>query len=413
MKHLHVSYAAHLEYKQYRGPGVSSWSLEDVYMETSYVLSGLSRKAGLCLLSFPTQATSFETRMESGSDAREHRNNEAVSLCSKKDVTVEKETQDSGHSDDAMGRLLSDTRDYSEAVFASSNFSTTAETNACTFSCCEKSKSEGKDGGVNSAGERICVCTTTLQNDQSTLDSIGGLQVTGVDDTKCNSVSEVGTVEEIELSIRPSVEGNARSVFLTEPDEVSDEDEYVCVTDDETCPIQEVNCSDSKWDTSNDLPLMANVDEVLVFHYVLNLEVNFDEKVMNGDITLFLKPATEVVLQRQFQLCLDCSLVHIESVEEIGLRDDFSVKYYGTQEQNEGNNAKCSSYPSNVFQVDRLKPTPVALPYTMLPYAVHNWCMRVWKPKDLGRRWPRCVRIKYRTSPEGKSLTWANDQDRR
>ena len=188
--------------------------------------------------------------------------------------------------------------------------------------------------------------------------------------------------------------------------EFDDEDEYVCVTDDES----DRPCSQSKWDTSDDLPLMANVDEVLVTHYVLNLNVNFNEKVMSGDITLFLKPATELDLQRQFQLCLDCSLVDIESVEEIDLKDDFSVRQYGTTEDD---STTCSAYPPDVFQVDKFKKVPVALPYTLLPYAVRNWCVRIWKPYKLGRTWPRCVRIKYCTRPEGKSLTWTTDQDNR
>ena len=183
--------------------------------------------------------------------------------------------------------------------------------------------------------------------------------------------------------------------------ESDDEDEYICVDDDDDGPT-----SQSKWDTSDDLPLMANVDEVLVTHYVLNLNVNFDAKVMSGDITLFLKPTTQLVVERQFQLCLDCSLVDIESVEEIDLKDDFIVKQYGPNENQ-------PLYPPDIFQVDKFKEVPVALPYTLLPYAVRNWCVRIWKPSKLGKTWPRCIRIKYSTRPEGKSLTWATDQDNR
>lgn len=380
---------AHLKYKQYRGPGKSSWTLEDVYMETSYVLSGLSRKAGLCLLSFPTQPPSSGDEMDARSNVKQQSTNEVVDSCSNSEEVISHkiETQNcEAKTDDSNGSSLGRTRESSENDIACCSNSKGFQEDTFDASLSRSCESAKENFGVYNTKETICESNTISQNNQSILNTDAEQLPRGVNDTK----------KEVNL---PSMQD------CTKPNENSDEDEYVCITDDETCPI---DSSDSKWDTSNDLPLMANVDEVLVTHYVLNLEVSFDEKVMSGDITLFLKPATQCVLQRQFQLCLDCSLVHIESVEEINLRDDFSVKYYGTEQQ-----CDCSSYPNDIFQVDKFKQIPVALPYTFLPYAVRNWCMRIWKPRKLGRSWPRCIRIKYRTRPEGKSLTWANDQDQR
>ena len=48
------------------GHGVSSWTLEEVYMETCHVLSGLSRKCGLHLLS-PASSPEF-SRFDSRTD---------------------------------------------------------------------------------------------------------------------------------------------------------------------------------------------------------------------------------------------------------------------------------------------------------------------------------------------------------
>ena len=270
---------------------------------------------------------------------------------------------------------------------------------------------------------------TTLQHQTENLSDVSKCTVSGLnsEESKCRSLTVcesksgatlthedeefsdvnicgVSGVSNSGVSCLTSNLCDTRTLSKDNIQEFDDEDEYVCVTDDET----DRPYSQNKWDTSDDLPLMANVDEVLVTHYVLNLSVNFNEKVMSGDITLFLKPATELVVQRQFQLCLDCSLVDIESVEEIDLKDDFTVKQYGATTDDSS-----TSYPADVFKVDKFKKVPVALPYTLLPYAVRNWCVRIWKPHKLGRTWPRCVRIKYCTRPEGKSLTWTTDQDSR
>ena len=49
------------------GHGLSSWTLEEVYMETCHVLSGLSRKCGMHLLSAaPTPVESKSTIEKSG-----------------------------------------------------------------------------------------------------------------------------------------------------------------------------------------------------------------------------------------------------------------------------------------------------------------------------------------------------------
>ncbi|XP_019642569.1 PREDICTED: uncharacterized protein LOC109483867 [Branchiostoma belcheri] len=47
-----------------------------------------------------------------------------------------------------------------------------------------------------------------------------------------------------------------------------------------------------------------------------------------------------------------------------------------------------------------------------LHHRVEPWCVRVWREGVRGREsFPRVVRIKYRTTPGGGSLTWVTDQD--
>lgn len=173
-----------------------------------------------------------------------------------------------------------------------------------------------------------------------------------------------------------------------------------------------LSSASSEWDKSEDLPLMANVDEVLVKHYILDLSVKFSEKIMKGSIVLFLEPRNEEVTKRQFQMTLDSTLVNIESVSEVDLPKDFNLKFFG-QEKSSALGREGSS--SHVFKgflgdivVDR---TQSPLPFKGLPYSVYGWFVRIWKPDATGNTWPRCIWIKYHTSPEGKSLTWATDQD--
>ena len=171
--------------------------------------------------------------------------------------------------------------------------------------------------------------------------------------------------------------------------------------------VEESRCSTSNdWDKSEDLPLMANVDEVLVNHYILDLTVKFREQIMKGSIVLFIEPRNEEVRRRQFQMTLDSTLVNIESVSEVVLPDDFKLTFNG-QGQSKAFDNKTHSFLGDILGHN----TQTPLPFKGLPYSVYGWFVRIWKPKATGKAWPRCIWINYHTSPEGKSLTWATDQD--
>ena len=166
------------------------------------------------------------------------------------------------------------------------------------------------------------------------------------------------------------------------------------------------------WDKSDDLPLMANVDEVHVYHYILDLSVKFSEKIMKGNIVLFLEPRNEEVTKRQFQMTLDSTLVNIESVSEVVLPEDFQVTFCGHKQSGLLTQERSSSEVQNGFLGNILgDKSHTPLPFKGLSYSVYGWCVQIWKPEATGKAWPRCVWIKYHTSPEGSSLTWATDQD--
>lgn len=173
-----------------------------------------------------------------------------------------------------------------------------------------------------------------------------------------------------------------------------------------------------------DVPLMANVDEVHIYHYALNLDVDFTEKCVTGCEILFLKPVNESIARKKFQMCLDCTLIDILSVEEIVLPDDFRIHFHGdeccckssTVEKNEENSqneteSDCVCCASCSFLQTYEKSDTKDLNYKTLPYAVYGWCIRVWNLETSKHHWPRCVGIRYKTKSIGPSLTWCKDQD--
>ena len=215
------------------------------------------------------------------------------------------------------------------------------------------------------------------------------------------------------------------------------------------------------WSHSRDLPLMANVDDVLVTHYILDLDVDFRAKVISGTIVLFLKPARVDVNECNFQMCLDSTMVTVEAAEEITIPDDLEIHFHEQRcccaaikqsldqpvnhslERNTSGSLKgpdplncsadkysseiCSEEKGNAFESEdgflsckhcrflldlrKLHGKKTSLKMKKLSYSIHGWCIRVWKEGEDANIWPKCVKIRYHTNPEGQSIMWAKDQD--
>ena len=98
-------------------------------------------------------------------------------------------------------------------------------------------------------------------------------------------------------------------------------------------------------DNSRDLPLMANVDDVLVKHYILDLDVDFETKIISGTIILFIEPAKPGTNDCNFQMCLDSTMVTVDSAVEIPIPSDLEIHFHNER-------CCCMTFENNECPVD-------------------------------------------------------------
>lgn len=245
-------------------------------------------------------------------------------------------------------------------------------------------------------------------------------------------------------------------IFLTSPD-----DSHHFLQNDITSvnmePKQHLNPD------TDDLPLRANTSHILVRHYVLNLTVHFERKVMCGSAVLFLEPCPAVGAQSQgvqassvlsshtegtdterrqsspswqttndsdFTLVLDCCDLNVSKVEEVDVAAASSV-FCRLSEDSPGTLAgscidlqpmlahKLISMPSSRWRqkfdlFSDCSRAPALQGGVSLEFFRDRWSLQVRKKGvESSQRFPRAVRICYETEPTGRSVTWTRDQDNR
>ena len=160
------------------------------------------------------------------------------------------------------------------------------------------------------------------------------------------------------------------------------------------------NCGDRLECKTRDLPLMSNILDICVRHYLLDLTVEFGRRAIIGSIVLFLTalkdsqcPITADTLR------LDCCDLDILAVEEpVGIDNYFPAF--------DGNGRNDTAFDATTIgQFTQRWGFP-------LTFEVEKWHMSVYRGSERAE-FPRCVRITFRTRPKGKSLSWADDVDGR
>lgn len=211
---------------------------------------------------------------------------------------------------------------------------------------------------------------------------------------------------------------------------------------------------------TNDLPLRANTNHILVRHYVLDLTVHFDSKVISGSIVLFLEPRSGVRTEAggsqdgftskykevdaledgkkelettsggEFTLVLDCCDLDVSKVEEVDVTSvaamlshfpevtskksgDVSRKPQAAFIQN------LISMPSSQWRQQHqlfslCGRAPGAQDGSTLQFHRDRWSLQVRKNGVTSpQEFPCALRICYETKPAGGSVRWTKDQDNR
>ncbi|MBN3322150.1 AMPO Aminopeptidase, partial [Atractosteus spatula] len=223
----------------------------------------------------------------------------------------------------------------------------------------------------------------------------------------------------------------------------------------------ELNLDPSK----DDLPLRANTSHMLVRHYVLDLAVHFERKVISGNIVLFfetgkdgvcggvrreasdepgchgdLQPPCEISSSKQdpsdsgdresadFILVLDCCDLSVLKVEEVDVASLRGIEELGKGCETAGYSNRVAGCPSScgVRQLVTLpaesweKQHDLYLQCSRAPgcgdliFKTDPWSLQISKkgiksPHDF----PHVLRIWYETRPEGSSVRWTTDQSNR
>lgn len=204
----------------------------------------------------------------------------------------------------------------------------------------------------------------------------------------------------------------------------------------------------------DDLPLQANTNHILVRHYVLNLTVHFERKVISGSVVLFLEPCLGVAAKAEashatteterchsspssqttgdgdFTLVLDCCDLDVSKVEELdvtSVSSTFRDLAKGSTEMSVGSSLDLQaafihnliSMPSSQWEqkcqlfLDSSR-APGANDGTSLEFYRDRWSLQVRKKGVTSpEEFPRAVRICYETEPRGGSVRWTKDQDNR
>ncbi|XP_027889691.1 aminopeptidase O isoform X1 [Xiphophorus couchianus] len=217
---------------------------------------------------------------------------------------------------------------------------------------------------------------------------------------------------------------------------------------------------------TDDLPLRANTNHILVRHYVLDLTVCFDKKIISGSIVLFLEPCSAEIAKTKddigpetgdgarqepneegtklgsdtqssdlfhssnaedFTLVLDCCDLEVSKVEEVDTNSVSAALGFPLTAASEDISLDSQadfiqhlfSMPSSNWKEKHRRfllcsRSPGVQNSNSLHFHTDHWSLKLKKMGvTTSQGFPRIIRIYYMTRPLGGSVRWTKDQDNR
>ena len=158
-------------------------------------------------------------------------------------------------------------------------------------------------------------------------------------------------------------------------------------------------------DKDMDLPLTANVEEIRVRHYMMQLLFDFDEATVRGEALLFCQSPSTIQnneehkerIENTFEMILDHRHLDFTEVSEvIDSSSEFELI------MSDFKNRKDLSLMKSCFQK----------PLRPLKFLTEEWSLRIWKESvSNATEFPGIIKITWKTQKQAKSLMWRLDQE--
>ena len=160
--------------------------------------------------------------------------------------------------------------------------------------------------------------------------------------------------------------------------------------------------ADQPVDKEMDLPLMANVEEIRVRHYMMQLSFDFDNETVTGEAIIFCQQSSQLKSKqndtdKNFELILDHRHIDFLQVSEVTDCCSELELILSTFESRKDLNIMKSCFQK---------------PVKSLKFVTEEWCLRIRKEgvSDI-KDFPMVVKIAWKTQKQAKSLMWRQDQD--
>ena len=138
-------------------------------------------------------------------------------------------------------------------------------------------------------------------------------------------------------------------------------------------------------DQDMDLPLMANIDDTRVQHYMMHLTFDFPEEIVRGQSIMFFKHNDSNVNAQNlpFEVILDCRHLEFADVSEIIGADTETQAILDCFESRKSLDKYKTFFSCNTSPMD---------------FSAEEWKLRIWKNEITDPlQFPTVIKVKWKT----------------